>query len=153
MYVLGVRLRLWMLTTLGILIDLKSIGMKWYLRVDVYYVGPRMFNLKETNESYVFIHYRLDRTFNLLLSSKYLSVFKGVIKRIIYYYRIRYDMKLEKDDFGIWDNDDEELWKTGISKRTNPPHKFENNNLPDDQNEFGFKDKFVSNKHKAERYD
>ena len=77
MYVLGVRLRLWMLTTLGILIDLKSIGMKWYLRVDVYYVGPRMFNLKETNESYVFIHYRLDRTFNLLLSSKYLSVFKG----------------------------------------------------------------------------
>ena len=42
-------------------------------------------------------------------------------------------------------------WKTGISKRTNPPHKFENNNLPDDKNEFGFKDKFVSNKHVKER--
>lgn len=42
-------------------------------------------------------------------------------------------------------------WKTGISNQTNPPHKFKNDNRPDDQNEFGFKDKFVMNKHKKER--
>ena len=42
-------------------------------------------------------------------------------------------------------------WKTGISEKTSPPHKFENNNLPDDENEYGFKDKFVSNTHKAEK--
>tara|TARA_R110000823_G_scaffold171487_1_gene303908 strand:+ start:160 stop:342 length:183 start_codon:yes stop_codon:yes gene_type:complete len=52
---------------------------------------------------------------------------------------------------GMGERAGEHDWKTGISKRTSPPHKFENNNLPDDDNEFGFKDKFVSNKHKNER--
>ncbi len=42
-------------------------------------------------------------------------------------------------------------WKTGISNQTKPPHRFENNNLPDDKNEFGFKDKFVANRHKSEK--
>jgi len=41
---------------------------------------------------------------------------------------------------------------TGFSNQTNPPHKFVNNNLPDDENEFGFKDKYVSNRHKAEKF-
>jgi len=52
---------------------------------------------------------------------------------------------------GMGERAGEHDWKTGISKRTSPPHKFQNNNLPDDENEFGFKDKFVSNKHKNER--
>lgn len=42
-------------------------------------------------------------------------------------------------------------WQTGISKQTNPPHRFKNNNLPDSENEFGFKDRFVANKHRMER--
>ncbi len=41
-------------------------------------------------------------------------------------------------------------YHTGISFQTSPPHKFVNNNLPDDENEFGFKDKFVSNRHKKQ---
>jgi hypothetical protein len=53
---------------------------------------------------------------------------------------------------GMGERAGEHDWKTGISKRTSPPHKFENNNQSDDENEFGFKDKFVSNKHKKERY-
>jgi len=39
-------------------------------------------------------------------------------------------------------------WKTG---KAPDGHIFKNNNLPDDENEFGFKDKFVSNKHKKEK--
>ena len=40
-------------------------------------------------------------------------------------------------------------WKTG---KAPDGHIFKNNNLPDDENEFGFKDKFVSNKHKKEKF-
>jgi len=36
-------------------------------------------------------------------------------------------------------------WKTGLAP---DGHKFKNNNLPDSKNEFGFKDRFVANKHK-----
>ena len=39
-------------------------------------------------------------------------------------------------------------WKTGKAK---DGHVFKNNNLPDDLNEYGFKDRFVANKHKAEK--
>lgn len=39
-------------------------------------------------------------------------------------------------------------WKTG---KAPDGHYFKNNNLPDDENEFGFKDKFVSNKHEKEK--
>jgi hypothetical protein len=44
-------------------------------------------------------------------------------------------------------------WKTGISKRTSPPHKFENDNRPasDPGQEFGYNDRFVANKHRDER--
>ena len=44
-------------------------------------------------------------------------------------------------------------WKTGISKRTSPPHKFMNDNRPasDEGQEFGFNDKYVSLKHARER--
>ena len=46
-------------------------------------------------------------------------------------------------------------WKTGWTKipcEGHPKgHKFENNNTPDHENEFGFKDKFVKNKHEKER--
>ena len=45
----------------------------------------------------------------------------------------------------------EHNWRTGISNQTNPPHKFINDNRPDDENPFGFKDKYVSNKHKKEK--
>jgi hypothetical protein len=43
-------------------------------------------------------------------------------------------------------------WKTGISKQTSPPHKFVNDNRPDDENPFGFKDKFVSNLHRNQKF-
>ena len=44
-------------------------------------------------------------------------------------------------------------WKTGISKRSSPPHKFENDNRPasDPNQEYGFNDKFVALKHAKER--
>ena len=42
-------------------------------------------------------------------------------------------------------------WHTGISYKTTPPHKFKNDNRPDDENPMGFKDKFVMNRHKKER--
>lgn len=48
-------------------------------------------------------------------------------------------------------------WKTGW---TNVPtekypkgHKYAPNLLPDDEHEFGFKDKFVMNRHKKEGFD
>ena len=44
-------------------------------------------------------------------------------------------------------------WKTGMSYRTSPPHKFENDNRPasDPNQEYGFNDKFVALKHAKER--
>ncbi len=46
-------------------------------------------------------------------------------------------------------------WKTGWTKIPcdgHPNgHKFVMNNLPDDENEFGFKDKFVMNRHRKEK--
>ena len=43
--------------------------------------------------------------------------------------------------------------KSGIAPKSKDfaEHKFVNNNLPDDENEFGFKDKFVSNKRRDEK--
>jgi len=40
---------------------------------------------------------------------------------------------------------------TGISNKTKPPHKFKNDNRPDSENEFGFKDRFVANRHRDEK--
>jgi len=44
-------------------------------------------------------------------------------------------------------------WKTGISKQTSPPHKFENDNRPasDPGQEYGFNDKFVAIQHRKEK--
>ena len=43
-------------------------------------------------------------------------------------------------------------WKTGISNKTHPPHKFVPDLRPDSEREHrGFHDKFVANKHKQER--
>ena len=43
-------------------------------------------------------------------------------------------------------------WKTGISKKTRPPHKFTPDHRPDSQRAHrGFHDKFVANKHRKEK--
>ena len=44
-------------------------------------------------------------------------------------------------------------WKTGISRKTRPPHKFVNDNRPasDPGQEFGFNDRFVANKRRDEK--
>ena len=43
-------------------------------------------------------------------------------------------------------------WKTGISTKTTPPHKFKPDLRPDKEREYrGFHDKFVSNRHKKEK--
>ena len=54
---------------------------------------------------------------------------------------------------GMGERAGEHDWKTGISKRTNPHHKFENDNRPasHQEQEFGFNDKYVALKHAKER--
>ena len=42
-------------------------------------------------------------------------------------------------------------WKTGISRQTNPPHKFENDNRNNEDNPFGYKGRFVLLQHQKER--
>ena len=54
---------------------------------------------------------------------------------------------------GMGERAGEHHWQTGMSNRTSPPHKFENDNRPasDEGQEFGFNDKYVALKHARER--